>query len=288
MSHEATALVLLSALLHPIRDLLIKGHPRPESAYLGITAGWVGLAALHAAFSGTSLTLADAVWPAAAVSAGCLTAYYFGTMAALKSGDLSVYYPIIRSSPLLIVALSWAFAGRTYTSAVLAGIVMIVVAGFALQRVPGRLIANRKAIALAFVAMAGSAGYTMADRAAMQISDPAAFLFWVYVAVTPAFAVLALVFKPQGVPVAAHLFAGWRSAPIRIAAASLVSYVSYVLILWAFGMGAGAAEAAAIRQASIPVSVVLAALVLGETRFLGRLAWSIMIAGGVVLIAFNS
>lgn len=287
MSLEAIALVLLSALLHPIRDLLLKGHPRPESAYLGVTAGWIVLAALHAGVTGSTLGLADTVWPVAAISAGCLSAYYFGTMAALKTGDLSVYYPIIRSSPLLIAALSWAFAGRTYATTVMVGIFMIVVAGFALQREPGRLIANPKAITLALVAMAGSAGYTMADSAAMQISEPAAFLFWVYLGVAPAFALLALWFRPREVPVGVHLLAGWRISPLRIALASFVSYVSYVCILTAFGIGAGAAETAAIRQASIPVSVVLAALVLGETRFLGRLAWSGMIAAGIILIALT-
>lgn len=287
MSLEAIALVLLSALLHPVRDLLLKGHARPESAYLGVTAGWIVLAALHAVGTGSSLVLADAAWLAAVVSAICLTLYYFGTMAALKDGDLSVYYPIIRSSPLLIAVLSWAFAGRTYAPAALLGIVLIVIAGFALQRQPGRIVANPRTTALAVVAMVGSAGYTIADSRAMQVSEPAAFLFWVYLAVTPAFALVALLLRPRDIAIGTHLFGGWRIGPWRIAAASLVSYISYICILWAFGMGAGAAETAAVRQASIPISVVLAALVLGETRFLGRLAWSSLIAIGIVLITLG-
>lgn len=287
MTPTAALIVLLSALLHPIRDLLLKGHRHPESAYLAVTGGWVTIAAVHALASGTSLRLPEEVWGLALASAFCLTAYYFGTMAALKTGDLSIYYPIIRSSPLLIVALTWAYSGQTYAPVVLVGILVIVIAGFALQRQPGRLLANPRIVALAMVAMAGSAGYTIADAQAMTRIEPPAFLFWVYVLVTPAFAALARIFKPPEVSTATLLMAGWRHLPLRLATASLVSYISYLLILIAFQIGAGAAETAAVRQASIPVSVVLAALVLGETRFLSRLGWATLMAIGIVLILLN-
>lgn len=291
MTLYALALVLLSALLHPLRDLILKGHCYPESAYLAVTGGWVAIAAAHAGISGADLTLPSSVWPMAVISATSLTAYYFGTMAALKTGDLSIYYPIIRSSPLLIVVVTWVVAGMHTALPVLAGIVLIVVAGFMLQRQPGRLVAHPKTAALALLAMAGSAGYTIADSQAMGPAgegagpaSPAAFLFWVYLMVTPAFAALAMMFKPAGLATAQHLTGGWWRSPWRLVAAALLSYLSYLCILMAFRIGAGAAETAAVRQASIPVSVVLAALVLGETRFVHRLGWAIMIAAGISLI----
>ncbi len=287
MTLEAILLVLVSALLHPVRDLILKGHAHPESAYLAVTAGWVFISVIHALVNGAGLALPDGVWVLAVVSAVCLTAYYFGTMAALKTGDLSIYYPIIRSSPLLIVLLTWGFAGTTYSLAVLLGIVLIVVAGFMLQRQPGRVVANPKTAALAFAAMVGSAGYTMADADAMRAVDPAPFLFWVYVMVTPAFAALALLFKPPQAPPFKHLIGGWARTPARLAVTSLLSYLSYLCILLAFSIGAGAAQTAAVRQASIPVSVALAALVLGEARFFHRLGWASLIAAGIVLIALN-
>lgn len=287
MTLEATSLVLLSALLHPIRDLLLKGNTHPESAYLAVTGLWVFIAPAHALATGTALGLPAGVVVFAVLSAAFLTAYYFGTMAALKTGDLSIYYPIIRSSPLLIVLVTWLFAGTEYSAAVLAGITLIVVAGFALQRQPGRLIAQPKTAALAILAMAGSAGYTICDAKAMSVVSPAPFLFWVYVMVTPGFAALALLFKPPERSALVHLTGAWMQTPLRIVAASIVSYLSYLCILVAFGIGAGAAETAAMRQASIPVSVVLAAVVMGETRFLNRLSWSSIIALGIALITLN-
>ena len=169
----------------------------------------------------------------------------------------------------------------------MAGIAIIVAASFALQRQPGRIIAQPKAAALAILAMAGSAGYTIADAKAMTEASPAPFLFWVYVIVTSSFAALALLFKPFERSTQVHLTAAWFQTPFRLIAASIVSYVSYLCILIAFGMGAGAAETAAMRQASIPVSVVLAALVIGETRFLNRLGWASLIALGIVLITLG-
>lgn len=299
MTLHAALLVLFSALLHPVRDLILKGHPYPESAYLAVTAAWVAIAFAHTVAAGTPLTLPAGTWQLVVASAACLTAYYFGTMAALKTGDLSIYYPIIRSSPLLIVVLSWMAGGAQYAQPVLAGIVLVVLAGFMLQRQPGRLVASPRTALLAVIAMAGSAGYTIADHAAMAgapanlatgavghaaVLSPQAFLFWVYVLVTPAFAALTLLFKPKERNARTHLTAGWGASPGRLVAASGISYLSYLLILSAFGIGAGAAETAAVRQASIPVSVVLAALVLGETRLLPRLGWASLIAAGIAMI----
>ena len=297
MTQHALTLILLSALLHPIRDLLLKGHRRPESAYLAVTGIWVVIAAAHAFLSGSGLAMPGTSWGLAVASAACLTAYYFVTMAALKSGDLSIYYPIIRSSPLLIVVLAWFIDGTRYSTAVLIGIVMIVVAGFALQRQPGRIIASPRTALLAIVAMAGSAGYIIAEQTAMANHGaaalpvgaasvtPEAFLFWVYLMVAPAFAALALLFRPTRIEAREHLFSGWVQTPGRLVAAGLISYASYLCILLAFQAGAGAAETAAVRQASIPVSVILAALILGETRLLHRLGWALLIAAGIVLIA---
>ena len=73
----------------------------------------------------------------------------------------------------------------------------------------------------------------------------------------------------------------------RVLAASVISYLSYFVILVAFSRGAGAAETAAVRQVSIPVSVLLAVIVLGETRLAHRLGWASLIAAGIILIVIG-
>ncbi|MGD9783705.1 MAG: hypothetical protein AB7E80_04695 [Hyphomicrobiaceae bacterium] len=287
MGAEALALVLLSALIHPLRELLLKGHDYPESAYLAVVAGWVPIAAAHSALMDHAVLLDRQVAGFAVVSALCLTAYYYGTMAALKTGDLSIYYPIIRSSPLIVVAVLWSLGWRDYNIAVLGGIALVVVASFALQRQNTAAKASTRTAALALLAMAGSAGYTISDSLAMTRSAAPPFLFWIYLMVAPAFAALAITTRPAERPIRTHLTGAWRRSPLRLMAASLVSYISYALILTAFSRGAGAAETAAVRQVSIPLSVILAAVALGETRFVGRLGWASLIAAGIVLIALG-
>ncbi|MEE8145698.1 MAG: hypothetical protein V3T57_09810 [Kiloniellales bacterium] len=45
------------------------------------------------------------------------------------------------------------------------------------------------------------------------------------------------------------------------------------------------AAVSSLRQASIPVSVLLAALFLKEQHLAKRFAWSLLVAGGIVLVA---
>ena len=68
--------------------------------------------------------------------------------------------------------------------------------------------------------------------------------------------------------------AGWASQGAAV-----------ILVTEPFAGGGGeVAVVSAIRQVSIPLSVLLGALVLNEKRFLVRLAWSLLLAGGVVII----
>tara|TARA_B110000977_G_C10603253_1_gene309099 strand:- start:117 stop:425 length:309 start_codon:yes stop_codon:yes gene_type:complete len=80
---------------------------------------------------------------------------------------------------------------------------------------------------------------------------------------------------------------GWAQAPGRIIFAGVSSYVSYILILTAFQLGAEAAAVSSVRQASIPVSVVLAAVILKEPRFLHRIGWASLLALGIICITLS-
>jgi drug/metabolite transporter (DMT)-like permease len=279
------ALVLGSAALHPFRDLLIKGQGFPESAYLGVTGSWVIFAALQAALLNQTLTLPSEVWPLVAGSALGLFIYYLCVMLTLKAGDLSVYYPIIRSSPLAIVAIGYLFLERYYSPVTLMGIVLTLVGAIMIQYRRGAgLLQHPKLVLTATLAMIGSAIYGLADSAAMQSIEPAPFLFWVYTILTLAFIVFFALSRPKKRPLSLQLFGCWRSTALQVLASGALSYASYTFILLAFQAGGEVAAVSATRQASIPISVLLGSLVLKEERLLARLAWSLLLAGGVVLV----
>ena len=279
------ALVLGSAALHPFRDLLIKGQDFPESAYLGVTGSWVIFAAIQSAIFNQPLNLPIDVWPLVAGSALGLFLYYPCVMLTLKTGDLSVYYPIIRSSPLAIVAVSYLFLEQYYSPVTLLGISLILMSAIMIQYRRGAVLLQRpKLIFTAVAAMLGSAIYSLADSVAMETITPAPFLFWVYTALTLAFIVFFTLTRPQKRPLSLQLFGCWPSAWLSVLSSGALSYASYLLILFAFQSGGEVAVVSAIRQVSIPLSVLLGALVLKEKHLLARLSWSLLLASGVIII----
>jgi uncharacterized membrane protein len=56
----------------------------------------------------------------------------------------------------------------------------------------------------------------------------------------------------------------------------------------AFQLGAEAAAVSAVRQASIPVSITLAAIILLEPSFLKNITWASLIALGIIFITFST
>jgi drug/metabolite transporter (DMT)-like permease len=195
--------VLLSALLHPIRDLTLKGAPNPTTAYLSVTIVWIAIAGAHAAIGGQELMLPTAAWPFVVISSVGLTIYYYGSLAALRRGNLSVNYPIIRSSSLAIVVFNWLLFEQVYSFWALAGIGLIVCASLAIQKAPGSFFADWRALLLAFMAMVASAAYAVAVARAMQHAPPAAFLFWCYSLVSILLLLVCLVeqaHKPPAAP----------------------------------------------------------------------------------------
>ncbi len=268
--------------------MLLKRVSDGVSAYVAVCLVWVALAAAEAFAVAGDLWLPAEAATLVLLSAAGLIAYYGGTLLAMRWGELSVHYPIIRSSPIAIVIISAGFLGQAYDSRTLSAIALIVIAGFFLQNQPGRPHAHKAATAAALVAMFGSAVYALADAEAMQQVEPAPFLFWVYILVSIGLAALGWVANGRG----GHPLVGGVAAvgggPARIVSAAVVSYLSYRFILAAFQLGGDPAAVTAIRQISIPVSILLAAIVLGEPRGLRKLVWGGLMAVGIAILASSA
>lgn len=229
------------------------------------------------------ISLPPEAWPWVLISALSLTAYYYGTLTALRTGNLSVYYPIIRSSPIVISLLNWGFFGAKYTGVHLAGMLVVVVASFGLQRQPGRWLPQPKALTFALLGMLASAVYSISDSQAMQVTEVPVFLFWTY----PLVALFLLGMTGIQVHKTPELWQRWwcslRDFWLRILMAGLISYGSYYLILIAFQQEADVALVATLRQASIPISVLLGTWYLREGPPLRRLGWALLLVAGLVL-----
>ena len=76
MTFEIFILVLLSASLHPFRDILLKGLYSPGLCYLSISLTWMAFAIVQAFIMGSSLMISLEYLPYVLGSAAGLYAYY--------------------------------------------------------------------------------------------------------------------------------------------------------------------------------------------------------------------
>ena len=283
MEPSVAAVVLLSAALHPLWNALIKRGASPEASFMGLMVMIALLSLVTVGIIGADLMAAWKIWHLVLISAFGLVLYGSALVMTLRRGDLSIYYPIIRSSPVFIVVVSAAFFGQSYAAPVLFGIAMVIVGAFFVQYRPGaRLLHDPKTLMIALLAMSSTGIYTISDAFAMQVVEPPVFLFWVMILFVPAYVT---VMRVIGGPSLGWrgLFA-WVRTPWRSAGTGLIAYASYSLILIGFTWGGEVAAVSSLRQASIPISVLIGGLWLKEAGLALRLAASLILAAGIVVI----
>ena len=175
MQPIALLLILLSAVIHVGWNTLCK-RSQP-SAPLFLAANLVGclclLPGLAYHIPKIPAILAE-LWPLLAVS-GCATVIYYRSLAtAYNSGDLSLAYPLSRSSPLFIVAVMFLLGrGSEISSACLAGIALVVAGCILLPMthltdLKGSHYLSRLFLAALLAALATTA-YSIADEQAMRL-----------------------------------------------------------------------------------------------------------------------
>ena len=288
MTPMIVALVVISAALHPLREFFIKGDRTPEGVTFAVIVYFGLLATLHLTVKGVDFWSALVVWDLVLISSTGVVAYYICLVAAMRTGDLSIYYPITRSSPLFIVIVSFTFLGQRYPWMMLAGIALVLIGAFLIQYRRGTgLFHQPRTLAAAALAMCFHGVITLADAEAMRHVEPMAFMFLQYLILIPVMALVFSATRPAGRSVYQHLAIGWLRTPVRFFLAGFTAYVSYFLILTSFQMGGDAAAVSSVRQISVPFSVLLGGLILKEARMTGRLAWSSLLAAGIVLIIFS-
>ena len=287
MEFHWISLVIVSAAIHPYRELSLKHTHNPLASYLGVSVIWLIVATFQNVIMSQELQMPITSFPLVITSAAGLILYYYGTLTAMKLGQVSIYYPIVRSSPIAIVIFSWFFLDVKYTNLTVIGIIIISIGAIMLQKSRLSFLGNTKALFLAIMAMIGSAGYSISDAIAVQKIAPSVHLFYCYILVSFIFFFIFVFNNWNKKNTFNCLLHQWKLDQHKILSAGLISYSSYYLILVAFELGADAAAVSAVRQASIPISVLLAAYFLKENETFRRLGWASLIALGIIVLAGN-
>ncbi len=285
MDITIAAMVIASAVVHPVWNLLLKKEPDPQLGYVGLTFVLALCALAHALAAGSDILAARSVIPLILLSLCGQILYGICLTATLSRGDLSAYYPIIRASPVFIVIVGVLLLGYSYSWEVLIGMAMAVAGGFLLLYRRGtHFLSDPLTLALALIAMSGTGIYSIADSKLMQTLQPEVQMLWVEGLLAPLY--LGLFLRRRSHTRYADP-RPWGARAAMLIVPGVMAYASYYLILLAYQMGGEVAAVTSVRQASIPISVLLGGYFLREGSILRRLVAAIILAAGIVVIILS-
>jgi drug/metabolite transporter (DMT)-like permease len=288
-AHEL-ALVLASALLHAWWSFAIKGSRDPLAFnLLQLVAPFAILLAL-APFVVWSEVPAP-VWGLLVGTSFFHGLYFYWMTRAFEHGDLTLVYPIARSTPAFIPLAAAPLLGEQISPGAGLGIA-IVVAGIWLVGAGGgvsRSALLSPAARYAFLTLAAGVGYSLVDKASMarlgaapwSSPVPRAYLYAVLLGIAGTFVFAPLAWLRQRKGLLQRLRQGQLA---RASFASVVSYLGYALVLAAM-QTAPVSYVVAGRQTSVLFALVMGMLWLGERPGRPRIWGAVATVAGVALIA---
>ena len=226
-------------------------------------------------------------WLCVVGSGICCGVYFFGLVRAYGSSDFTVVYPVARSLPVLLVAVGDLLRGRPISPAgwigmslVVAGCVLIPHTSFRELRLTRYW---DKSLLWMLLAAVGTVGFTLLDKVASETvrQGPGTagrygcffflFTFLVFAALIRAFRTTTRNPAP--------------TARALVAAATVLNFLGYWLVLWAYQLSESAGYIIAFRQMSVVIGVIAAFLIYKERGVAVRLIGILVISAGLVLIS---
>ncbi|HJO24358.1 MAG TPA: DMT family transporter [Myxococcota bacterium] len=291
MTSVEITLVLLSALLHAVWSTSIKASGDPLSFNLlqgGVT---LVLGASVLPFIDYA-ALPSGLWKWLALSCLAHGVYAYWLSRAFEHGDLTLVYPIARSTPAILPLVAVPLLGEHITAGGALGI-GVVVAGMWLVQVGASLdwrSFGSPAAGFALLTLASTVGYSLSDKAAMtELAAspvpgglPPVLVFYVLMSVGHFVPFVPLVLLHRG---ARAVAAAARKDLVAASVASLIGFLGYGLILKTLET-APASYVVAVRQTSVLFVLVLGIVRLHERPGRARILGAAVTVVGVALIAW--
>ena len=268
----AIAFALTAALIHATWNLILAGS-KDTSAAMAVAMLVGSLVILPLGLLRWRLD-AEAL-PFVAVSAVLELVYFWMLARAYRQADLSLVYPIARGlAPVLVLIVSMVVLGQQMAAIGVAGVVMVAV-GVVLVR-GLRSPASWGDVAMA-VGIAGLiCGYTLVDQRGVSHADPLSYL-------TLVVGIPAVVYAGAIVVRGGGMIRLRAAASRPVLAGGVCVVAAYGLVLAALSM-APAAGVAALRETSIVMATILAAVVLKERVERSRWLGSVVVVAGIALV----
>ena len=284
MSTVAIGLVLLSALFHALRSLFTK-----ESGDKQIFLWLYSIFALlfftppffYFFFKTGIHNSAAYAW---SVGSGFIHfLYWLFLTSAYKEGDLSHVYPIMRSSPALVLILAMVFLGEQISVQGLAGILLVATGVYTINMkhisgkelfAPVKSITNDRSTQFAFLTLISVTLYSIVDKMAVNYIHPVLFAFF-HLFFGMCFYTPYILFIKSGVEIKKE----WNSGPGKIIMSGIIGIVGYTLILVAFTIER-VSYIVSLRQTSVVFAVLMGSYFLKEKHGGIRLAGALIIFVG--------
>ena len=299
MSITAIILVILSAFLHAEWNLLSKRqHPTAAFFLIASLAGSFLLAPSLFLYGNMLVqNIPTRIWAHLFASGFFLALYYICLAGAYRAGDMSVAYPLARSSPVIVVTIVTLILGRgdQVSTLCVVGIALVVGGCFLipLQRVSDlhlRMYVN-PTCGLALLAAIGTAGYSIVDDEALRYLRTCALIGNTQTAL--AYACLEALSASTWLFVFVMLRRSGRSSLSQLlrakkryaVLAGFAIYFAYVLVLISLAFVNNVSYVVGFRQLSVPLGAILGIVVLKEAHYAPKIAGIIVMFVGLILVA---
>ena len=299
MTLTAVILILISAFTHVGWNLLCKReHPSSAFFLLVNTLGTLCLFPALILFGSAIPTFPNSVWLLLIATGIFQTIYILGLANAYQRGDLSILYPIARSSPVIVVIIVTLFFDRAdqVSAQCIWGIALVAVGMFILpmKHLSDFHIDNYLNASVLFALMAAfaSAGYSIIDDEALRLlrESPAlpiagwqATILYAFFEglITSLWLGIWVLFQKRG------RILMWEILKTRASRALLAGAgmaVAYTLVLISLAFVSNVSYVVTFRQISIPLGTVFGILLLKEPGYAPKYLGTAIIFTGLVLV----
>jgi drug/metabolite transporter (DMT)-like permease len=270
---SAFLLALAAAFVHALWNLLLARARDPEAA--GAVALLVAVV-VFAPLAALQWEIESEAWPYI-VASSLLELVYFALLgAAYRRAEVSVVYPLARGlAPVLVLVVGVLALDAESSAAQVVGVVLV---GVGVLLVRGLRRPSAASGVLFGLAIACSiAAYTLVDDEGIRFANAVTYLE------------LTLLVPAIGYAVGIAVVKGRSALRAELGPASVVAgvgmWVAYGLVLAALAR-AEAAPVAAVRETSVVIATVGAALFLHERGGPARVAGAVLVAAGVAFLGF--
>lgn len=273
MPLSALLLALAAAFVHALWNLLLARARDPEAATAVALVVSVTVFAPVAVFA---WELQREVWPYLAVTS-CLQLLYFALLiTAYRKAEVSVVYPVARGvAPVLVLLAGIVVLGHGTSRAQVAGVVLVGLGVLAIRGLQ-REGADAGGVVFGLAIAAVIASYTLVDKRGLDYATPIAYLEVSMIAPAVLYAAWVARLRGGGAALRSELN---RSSVV----AGIATFTAYALVLAALER-ASAASVAAVRETSVVIATLLAAVVLKEHVTPVRLTGAVLVACGVTIL----